>query len=133
MGPMDQTRFYPIPKVGGPLPVDSRTPAKGKANATDGRFGEIFQKELGKSQPVKFSAHAMSRLSERNIQMTETDTQRLQSAVDRAEAKGSRDSLVLMDNYALIVSVRNRTVVTAMDQERMKENVVTKIDSTVMA
>ena len=130
---MAKVSFYPLPKVGGALPLDRSVP-KGKSQAaTDGRFGEILNKEIGRTQAVKFSAHATSRLAERNIRMTDAETERLQSAVDRADAKGSRDSLVLMDDVALIVSVRNRTVVTAMDREQMKESVVTNIDSTVMA
>jgi flagellar operon protein len=53
--------------------------------------------------------------------------------VDRAEEKGARDSLVLLRDMAFIVSVSNRTVVTAMDGERLKENVFTNIDSAVIA
>ena len=57
---------------------------------------------------------------------------RLQDAVLRAQAKGSRESLVMMDKAAFVVSIRNRTVITAVDQESMRQNVFTNIDSAVI-
>ena len=52
--------------------------------------------------------------------------------VDRAAAKGAKESLVLVDNAALVVSIKNRTVITAVDQAHLKENVFTNIDSAVI-
>ena len=57
---------------------------------------------------------------------------RLKSAVGRAEEKGSRESLILVDDLAFVVSVKNKTVITAVDQGRAKENVFTNIDSVVI-
>ena len=53
-------------------------------------------------------------------------------AVNKAAAKGARQSLLVMDNQAFIVSVTNRTVITALDGSSMKENVFTNIDSAVI-
>ena len=58
---------------------------------------------------------------------------RLQGAVQKAAGKGSRDALVLMDDLAMVVSVTNRTVVTVVDKENLKQNVFTNIDSAVIA
>jgi flagellar operon protein len=58
---------------------------------------------------------------------------KLEKAVAGAASKGSRDSLILMKNLAFIVNIPNRTVITAMDGENMKENVFTNIDSAVIA
>ena len=58
---------------------------------------------------------------------------RLETAVDRAQAKGSRDSLILLDDLALVVSVTNRTVVTAVNEASQRERVFTNIDSVVIA
>ncbi len=68
----------------------------------------------------------------RGIQFTKADLTKLNEAVDRAGAKGSRDSLILMNDSALIVSVKNKTVVTVMDRAQLKENVFTNIDSTIV-
>ena len=59
--------------------------------------------------------------------------ERLEQAVGRAADKGSRDSLILLDELALVVSVQHRTVVTAMDETASKEHVFTNIDSVVIA
>jgi flagellar operon protein len=93
-------------------------------------FEKVFQQEL---KDLKFSRHAQERLDARNIRLNEADLSTLQQAVSKAEEKGGRDSLVLLRDLAFIVNVRNRTVVTAMDGERLKENVFTNIDSAVVA
>lgn len=91
-------------------------------------FDSIFKEELEK---VKFSSHATKRLEARNIHLTETELGKLQNAVERAEQKGAKDSLVMMDKTAFIVNVPNKTVVTAMQVEEGSENIFTNIDSVV--
>lgn len=81
---------------------------------------------------VKFSNHAIERMSSRGIKFAPEDMQKLNEAVSRAAAKGSKDSLILMNDSALIVSVKNKTVVTVMDKTALKENVFTNIDSTIV-
>jgi flagellar operon protein len=87
----------------------------------------------GKVTEVRFSAHAEARLRSRNITMTAETMQKLESAIARAQEKGSQDSLVLCSDLAFIVNVPNRTVVTAMDGDSIRDNVFTNIDSTVIA
>ena len=81
---------------------------------------------------LKFSNHAVERMQSRGIRFTPEDMTRLNDAVSRAAAKGSKDSLILMQDSALIVSVKNKTVVTVMDKAALKENVFTNIDSTIV-
>lgn len=84
------------------------------------------------AEGVKFSNHAIERMRTRGISYSPEDISKLQDAISRAAAKGSKDSLVLMNDSALIVSVKNNTVVTVMDKNALKENVFTNIDSTVV-
>jgi flagellar operon protein len=93
-------------------------------------FAQILQSKL--SPTLKFSAHALDRLQKRNITFTQETMNQLNDAVAKAESKGCRESLVLMKDLALIVSVKNRTVITAIDGERIKENIFTNIDSAVI-
>ena len=93
-------------------------------------FSSIFQQELDK---LKFSNHALKRLENRRIQLSDSDIDRIQNAVQKAESKGSKDSLVMMNNTAFIVNVPNRTVVTALPIDQSGENVFTNIDSVVFA
>jgi flagellar operon protein len=96
----------------------------------DKPFENILQEEL---RGLKFSKHAQERLDSRQIRLNDTDMASLQRAVSRAEEKGAKDSLVLLRDLAFIVSVKSRTVVTAVDGEHVKENVFTNIDSAVIA
>jgi flagellar operon protein len=84
------------------------------------------------AETVKFSNHAVERMQTRGISFDKADMERLNEAVSRAAAKGSKDTLVLMNDSALIVSVKNKTVVTVMDKAALKENVFTNIDSTIV-
>lgn len=108
----------------------------GKANCPESNsFDSIFQTELEK---IKFSNHALKRLETRNIRLGEDDLNKIQEAVNKAEMKGSRDSLVMMQNpingikTAFIVNIPNRTVVTAIPVDS-EENIFTNIDSVVFA
>jgi flagellar operon protein len=93
-------------------------------------FKSVFQEELEK---VKFSNHALKRLENRNINLSDLDLGKIQNAVEKAEQKGSKDSLVMMNNTAFIVNVPNRTVITAMPLNNSDDNIFTNIDSVVFA
>ncbi|MCI3919020.1 flagellar biosynthesis protein [Paenibacillus sp. TRM 82003] len=93
--------------------------------------GDSFRNILDK-QFVKFSHHAEQRLAQRGIRLEPEQLQRIGGAIDKAAAKGSKDSLVLFQDLAFIVNVKNRTVVTAMDGAAMNDHVFTQIDSTVL-
>ncbi|OEF98612.1 TIGR02530 family flagellar biosynthesis protein [Desulfuribacillus alkaliarsenatis] len=96
-------------------------------------FNDVFQKTLETTnEPVKFSTHAMKRINERGINMTESDISKLDNAIKKAALKGSKDALVIMNQVAYVVSVNNKTVVTAMDEKSTKENVFTNIDSAII-
>lgn len=92
---------------------------------------KIGNSSLG-SDGVKFSNHAIDRMQSRGISFQPEDVRKLNEAVGKAAAKGSKDTLVLMNDAALIVSVKNKTVVTVMDKAALKENVFTNIDSTIV-
>lgn len=94
-------------------------------------FAEVLKQQLRTSE-IKFSGHALSRMERRKIILTSDQVDKLNSAVEKAAQKGARDSLILIDSLAFVVSIKNRTVITAIDGEQMKENVFTNIDSAVI-
>jgi flagellar operon protein len=104
-------------------------PAVSKAAASSD--GPSFQNILDQ-QLVRFSHHAEQRLAQRGIRLDSEQLNRIGGAIDKAAAKGAKDSLVLYQDMALIVNVKNRTVVTAMDGASMKDHVFTQIDSTIL-
>ena len=95
--------------------------------------GPSFADTLADVQSVRFSNHAQKRLQVRNINLNDDGLSRLANAVDKAEKRGGKESLVLMDNLAFIVNVKERLVVTAMDDQKRGEGVFTQIDSVVFA
>ncbi|HEY3295751.1 MAG TPA: TIGR02530 family flagellar biosynthesis protein [bacterium] len=125
-------RLPPLPGAQGIDPA-RRTPAPGVSETRQGpEFGDIFRDKLATGEPLTFSAHAQSRLMTRSIHLTAPQMERLQHGVNQAAQKGARESLVVMDNLAFIVSVPNRTVVTAVDGAATNGNVFTQIDSAVI-
>lgn len=106
-----------------------------KDNSQIVSFNEVLQKkrEIAEGQAdLIFSKHANERLSSRNINLNAEQMERLNKGVNQARAKSINESLVMMDNIAFIVNVKNNTVVTAMDQETNDNNVFTNIDGAVI-
>ncbi|MGE5400401.1 MAG: TIGR02530 family flagellar biosynthesis protein [Ignavibacteriales bacterium] len=103
---------------------------KNRVKSDSAGFDSIFKEELDK---IKFSSHASKRLEARNIQLSDSELNKLQDAVERAELKGAKDSLVMMDKTAFIVNVPNKTVITAMQLGDGNDNIFTNIDSVVFA
>lgn len=81
---------------------------------------------------LKFSKHAMGRLSDRNIELTNGQVERLNDGARKAGEKGIQESLVIMDGLAFIVNIPNKTVVTAMDSAETTDNIFTNIDGAVI-
>lgn len=126
------TRLQQIQPVGSPTATPAAKPTQSPP-ISNAKFGELFEQTIRDSQPVKFSAHAQNRLQHRQISLTEPQVARLEKGVTNAADKGAESSLVLLDNLAFIVSVRNRTVVTALEQAQTNSHVFTQIDSAVIA
>lgn len=97
-------------------------------------FQDVLKKvnEQSSSSEVKFSKHAMARLDQRNIVLTEKEMEQINDAIDKAKGKGIKDALILMDNKAFVANVKNKTIITASTNEQLKENVFTKIDGAVI-
>jgi flagellar operon protein len=92
-----------------------------------------FADLLAQTQKLRFSNHAQKRLDTRQINLTDDGLQRLTSAVEKAEKHGGRESLVMVDDMAFIVNVKDRLVVTAIDAKNRGDGVFTQIDSVVFA
>jgi flagellar operon protein len=124
-----------VHKIEAPLngPAVSSTPTQQKVGVESGNEFKHLLDELGRGSGLKFSKHAIQRLSSRGISLDRTRMEKLGAAVTAAGDKGANESLVLMDELALIVSVKHRTVITAMASSETHGNVFTSIDSTVIA
>jgi flagellar operon protein len=92
----------------------------------------VLGRELQQTQPVRFSAHALQRLEDRGLQFSEEEHQQIVDAVRQIAEKGGRESVLVMDKAALVVSIPNRTVITAVSRDELDNNVFTNIDSVVI-
>ncbi len=117
-------------------------PPSARATAPGAGFDRLLQQaalepavpgERPEGARVRFSAHAQQRLAQAAVQLGPEALAKLEAAVEKAGQKGGKESLILLDDLAFIVSVKNRTVITAVDAGRMAESVFTNIDSVVIA
>jgi flagellar operon protein len=115
------------------LPIAPVTSGAAQAQAASNASFVKALHEAAELQGLKFSNHAQKRLQTRDINLTDEGLARLASAVEKAEKRGGRESLVLMDEMAFIVNVRERLIVTAIDAQSRGEGVFTQIDSVVLA
>lgn len=128
---IDNSILFPQPIQAPVRPKQTMTtPGAAKAGSSS-PFAKVLDEKLP-GQPVRFSQHAQERLRSRGITLSEADMKQLEGAVDSVAQKGGKESLIMMGDAALVVSVKNRTVVTAMDRQGMKGNVFTNIDSAVL-
>lgn len=119
--------LLPNPLQPGASAQQRQNPVKEGASAFDGVLGDKLA-----AGAVKLSQHAQERLAQRGISLNEADMKSLAGAVDDVARKGGKESLIMMGDAALVVSVTNRTVITAMDRKSMQGNVFTNIDSAVV-
>ncbi|MBI9047924.1 MAG: hypothetical protein JEZ00_00775 [Anaerolineaceae bacterium] len=117
-----------ISGIGSALAVEQKSTVNANSN-TDVAFSDL----LKAANDLTFSNHAQKRLEKRDIQLGQKDMQRLNNAVNKAESKGAKESLILMDQLAFIVNVQDRKVVTTINVNQRSEGVFTQIDSVVIA
>jgi flagellar operon protein len=116
----------------GDLTYLEKIPAGVQGNQSDVSnltFDDVLLSQINSMGEIKFSGHALNRLTERDVKLTNADYSRLEQGLKQVEEKGASKSLILVDENAFIVSVKNKTVVTALSMENTASNVFTNIDS----
>ncbi|MBU3190580.1 flagellar biosynthesis protein [Clostridium bowmanii] len=101
-------------------------------NKEKSTFNKILDKQIKKEECFTISAHAAQRLDSRNINFNDADLKKINEGINMADSKGAKQSLILYKDMALITSIKNRTVITALDKNQSQASVVTNIDSVVM-
>lgn len=125
---MDKVQLHRIPSQ----PLIQHQTTRKTPEAVKQSFHEHLQRATNTTANLKVSKHASERLAERNITISEMEWKNVAARVNEAKAKGVRESLVLMDQAALIVSAKNGTVITAMDRTEAKSQIFTNIDGTIV-
>lgn len=114
--------------------IPSKVPKKTEVSASGKQqvsFAELLEQNVSHSDELRFSKHANERLASRNIDLSDDQVKRLESGTNRAREKGIKESLVMVDDLAFIVNVKNSTVITAVND--MKDAVFTNIDGAVIS
>ena len=111
--------------------IDNKSPKKNESINSKKSFEDVLKK-INQNKKIKFSNHAKQRLTQRNINLTKEDVNKISNAVSKAKNKGVKDALILMNDNAFITSVKNNTVITATNGKDLKENVFTNIDGAVI-
>ncbi|EYE88801.1 flagellar biosynthesis protein [Fervidicella metallireducens AeB] len=94
-------------------------------------FNKILE-DVSNASSLKVSSHAMERMRERNITLDTKDIENLSSAVKSIKEKGGKEALIFYNNVAFITSIKNNTIITAVDSSNLKNNIFTKIDSAII-
>lgn len=118
----------PIQPIGTEKPRKTTVPTTVDPNL----FNEVLQKEITGTGDLKFSRHAQERIATRQIKLEQKQMLRLKEAVEKAQTKGAKESLILLDDLAFVVSIKNKTVITAVDGDSRRGNVFTNIDSAII-
>jgi flagellar operon protein len=130
---MNEHEFMQPIRPVGPLERPEVKAPVARPEQTKESFEKVLSEELSRQKiDVKFSAHAMQRMHLNRLDLSTDQLKKIGGAIDRAAAKGSQEALLIMDNMALVTSIKNRTVITVINGERMKENIFTNIDSAVI-
>lgn len=113
-----------VPPVGTP----KQSPPTRNTEKPENSFQEILEKASG----IRFSNHAQSRIEVRNINIEPQRMAQIEDAIDKASEKGSREALLICEDMVFVANVRNRTIITAIDEPSLKDRVFTNIDSAVI-
>lgn len=132
MEPLYLNRYAMPVTTGIVRPETGTTHASPKTGEEASSFQKLLEEKLNGASGVSFSKHAVNRVLERNIDLSDSNLARLNEGMRLAEGKGLNDTLILIDRTAFIVNVKNNKVITTVDNEDLKGNVFTNIDGTVV-
>ncbi len=112
--------------------INSSQPIVRNKNLPSKNFESVLQQIQNKDDEIKFSKHAINRMDHRDMTLSNEEIKRLKSGFNKAEEKGVKDALILMGDKVFIASIKNKTVITTVNKEQLKDNVFTNIDGAVI-
>ena len=115
----------------GQIGSSTQTKLNNTTNAKDKTsFKQVLDSVKSKDEGFTVSKHAALRLNE--INFTEEDMKQIEKGFKIAKDKNSKNTVMLYKDVALIANVENKTIITAVDKERAKDNIFTNVDSVVI-
>jgi flagellar operon protein len=95
-------------------------------------FADVLRNTIEKNSEVNFSNHAIKRAVDHNMDITDDELSRLNEGVRLASEKNLDDTLILVGEKAFVVSVKNNTVITTVNNNSIQGNVFTNINGAVI-
>lgn len=105
---------------------------KNKINIERKGFGQVLEKIQNNEHNIKFTKHAIERMDNRDMVLNSEEMIKLETAFYKAEDKGVKDALILVGDKAFIASIKNKTIITTLNKEKLIDNVFTNIDGAVI-
>jgi flagellar operon protein len=126
---MEKSSFRPLHSQ----PISTQQIQSRKPNQISGNpFSQHLQQAIQDNGKLTISKHAKERLQQRDIHITNNRWEQIEQKVNEAKKLGVKESLVLLENAALIVSAKNNTVITAMDRQEAATQIFTNINGTIV-
>lgn len=119
-------RAYQVGNIGG---LESNSSSNKKVDS-GGKFKDLLNKAIDEKHGYTLSKHAAERLKEMNF--SENDMKNIENGFKLAEDKGAKNSVMVYKDVAIIASIENKTIITAVDKSRAQSNVFTNVDSVVI-
>ena len=120
-------KLYPVETIG-----NCNYTEKSSSIKKEQSFSDILNSKVNKENDFIISKHAAERLEARNINFNKQDMNNINEGINKAEEKGCSNSVIVYKDVALVTSIKNRTVITAVAKDSSKDNVFTNVDSVVL-
>lgn len=125
---MEKPIFRPIQSPS----LNSHSVRKNPQTVNPGLFSNQLHAAMNASNKLTISKHAQERIEQRGIDINADRWKRIERKVTEAKSMGVNDSLVLLQDAALIVSAKNNIVITAMDRNEISSQIFTNINGTII-
>ncbi len=112
--------------------INSSKAIKKEKTKVNKDFNQILESIKNNEDEIKFSKHASKRINSRNIKLNSEEISKLKEAFSKAENKGVKDALIIMGDKGFIANIKNKTIVTTVDKNELKDNIFTNIDGAVI-
>lgn len=124
---MEKTFFHRSPQ---PIVPNKRKSISKPSSASS--FASQLDRAIQHVPHIQISKHAMVRMEQRGISISPHTWEKIGAKINEAKSKGVGDSLVILKDAALIVSAKNKTVITALDREEAHSQIFTNINGTIL-
>jgi len=126
-------KFKPVIGTQDNIKTEARQNINNDFSGNAKSFGDVLSAVLIKESKLNFSAHAIKRMASRNIQLDAAQHSRLETACSKLSEKGSDEALIILDDKMFLISVKNKTIITALDKNEAGQSVFTNINGAAIA